>query len=124
VITPTTRVPSGCERAPTFPSVRCRLATLARRVDDSREVVGPLEGPLLRRVQRAQRRADAAEQRAGAGQTRRARRLVRRALIELRAFESALASKRGRAVPENVRAELVELADELRTDARALRAAL
>jgi len=117
-------VPSGCERAPTFPSVRCRLAILARKVDDSREVVGALAGPLLRHVQQARRRASTAEERARAGQTRRARRLVRRMLVELRLFEYALHSKRSRAVPETARAELVALADELRADARALRAAL
>jgi hypothetical protein len=117
-------MPPGCERAPTFPSVRCRLAILARRIDDSRALVGRLERPLLRRVQRAEGRAGAAEERAGAGRTRRARGLVRRVLAELRAFQAALASKRARAMPENVRADLAARTGELRVDVRALRASL
>jgi hypothetical protein len=124
VLTPTTTLPSTCDRAPTFASVRCRLAGLARRVDESRLVVGPLERPLGRRVRRAERRAHAADEHAGAGQMRRARRLVARAAIELRAFEAALASRRGRNVPARVRAELAEAAGGLRIDLRALRAGL
>jgi hypothetical protein len=55
---------------------------------------------------------------------RRARRLVRSVLTELRAFRAALASKRARAVPENVGADLAARTGELRVDLRALRASL
>jgi hypothetical protein len=124
VITPTTTIPSACTHVPTFASVRCRLAGLARRVDESRLVVGPLEAPLVRRVRRAERRARAADERAGAGRMRRARQLVARVAVELRAFEAALASRRGQAVPASLRTELAGMAGALRVDVRALRAAL
>jgi hypothetical protein len=93
-------------------------------VDESRLVVGPLEGRLVRRVGRAERRARAADEQAGAERMRRARRLVRRAGAELRAFEAALASRRGRRIPASVRAELADAAGVLRIDLRALRAGL
>jgi hypothetical protein len=124
VLTPTTTLPPTCVRATTFASVRCRLAGLARRVDESRLVVGPLERPLVRRVRRAARRAQAADEHADAGRMRQARRLVRRVAVELRSFETALASRRGRAVPAAVRAELADTAGVLRIDLRALRAVL
>jgi hypothetical protein len=124
VITPTTTIPGTCARAATFASVRCRLAGLARRVDESRLVVGPLERPLSRRVRRAERRAHAADEHAGVGEMRRARRLVGRVAVELRAFETVLASRRGRKVPAAVRAELTDAAGVLRVDLRVLRAAL
>jgi hypothetical protein len=104
--------------------VRCRLAGLARRVDESRLVVGPLEGPLVRRVRSAELRARTAEERANAGRMRPARKTLQRLAVDMRRFAAALSSGRGRVVPASLRAELVDAARDLRADARALRTAL
>lgn len=124
VITPTTTVPGECERVPTFPSVRCRLALLRRKIDDARDSTGRLAGPLLRHARRAERCGETAEERASAGRIGRARRLVRRVLVELRAVENALGARHARAVPESIRAALLEVTSTTRADARTLRASL
>lgn len=110
----------SCERARTFPSLRCQIDELARLVQD-----GGVGGATARRLRanlgKAAKRAEAAEKADAQGKARPRRTALRKVGALLARFGSRLGSRRAtRDISEDLRVLLLDQSLELRNDVTAL----
>jgi hypothetical protein len=108
----------------TFSSIRCRLQVL--RTDTAgADALGELQAKVAPRLEKAIERANEAGSSCAGRDTKRARRGLKQAIKQLGQYARRLRTpKARRTAPAEVREPLATEADEIRTDAAALRRTL
>jgi hypothetical protein len=116
----TTTLPTGCEVAPTYPSIDCRLAVLITQVGDSDDV-GRLKGALVRLLLKARVHEQRSARLLDQGRARSAETALKQAIRKLTSVLSRTRSLTGRkTIGAVVRPVLDGAASEIREHMRTL----
>ncbi len=119
--TTSTTVPTGCEVAPTFASIDCRLDVLIAQVNATTDL-GEVKAMLLHQLTRAKDRKEQAEMLFSEGQAARGQEALRHAIRDMIAFNFRVASLRGRRgqIGEAARGMLLQAGKAIKRDMQTL----
>ncbi len=120
-VTTTTLPPSGCERAPTFPSIDCRLDVLIGAIGQAQNLK-KLQAPLLKGVMRAKKQKEDAERLVGQRRVRPAKSALKHAIRSMISVGFRLRSLTARKTiqPPSTRTGLLDMATPIQQDMKML----